>query len=92
MFAHREQWGMKTVTFLRSARKALFALPPPVQAAITAKLDAYAADPRSVAGSVSKLVGFPHLRMRVGDYRVIFDDKTLQVLVIEIDHRKDIYR
>ncbi len=44
---------------------------------------------------VKKLVGGTgELRIRVGDYRVIYtvDDGVLLVLVLEIGPRKDIYR
>ena len=42
---------------------------------------------------VKKLVGSPHFRLRVGDYRVILDIKPdkLIIFVIEAGHRKDIY-
>ena len=46
------------------------------------------------AGCV-KLVGYDiEYRIRVGDYRVIYQihDSVLVILVIEIGHRKDIYR
>jgi mRNA interferase RelE/StbE len=43
---------------------------------------------------VKKLVESPYYRLRVGDYRVIMDikDNKLRILVIEIDHRKKIYK
>jgi mRNA interferase RelE/StbE len=43
---------------------------------------------------VKKLVSSPYFRLRVGDYRVIMDikDNELRILVIEIDHRKKIYK
>jgi mRNA interferase RelE/StbE len=43
---------------------------------------------------VTKLVGDPGYRLRVGDYRVIMDiDKQkLHILVIKIGHRKNIYQ
>jgi mRNA interferase RelE/StbE len=31
-------------------------------------------------------------RFRVGDYRVIFDLETTDIVVLRIGHRKDIYR
>jgi len=42
---------------------------------------------------VTKLVGDPGYRLRIGDYRVIMDiDKEqLLLLVIKIGHRKNIY-
>jgi len=43
---------------------------------------------------VTKLVGDPGYRLRVGDYRVIMDiDKEkLHILIIKIGHRKNIYQ
>jgi len=42
---------------------------------------------------VTKLVGDPSYKLRVGDYRIIMDidSKKLQVLVLKIGHRKNIY-
>lgn len=42
---------------------------------------------------VTKLVGDPGYKLRVGDYRIIMDidSKKLQVLVLKIGHRKNIY-
>ena len=42
---------------------------------------------------VTKLVGDTGYKLRVGDYRVIMDidSKKLQVLVLKIGHRKNIY-
>ena len=42
-----------------------------------------------------KLVGSDHTcRLRIGDYRVVYDihDDTLIVLVVRIRHRRDVYR
>jgi mRNA interferase RelE/StbE len=43
---------------------------------------------------VTKLIGDPGYRLRVGDYRVIIDiDKEkLHILIIKIGHRKNIYK
>jgi mRNA interferase RelE/StbE len=43
---------------------------------------------------VTKLVGDPGYRLRVGDYRVILDidEGNLFILVINIGHRKKIYK
>ena len=42
---------------------------------------------------VTKLVGDPGYKLRVGDYRIIMDidSKKLQVLVLKTGHRKNIY-
>ena len=41
-----------------------------------------------------KLKGRPGYRIRVGDYRIIYEieDNILRVIVIDLGHRKDIYR
>ena len=31
-------------------------------------------------------------RFRIGDYRVIFDTKDKQIIILKIGHRKEIYR
>lgn len=43
---------------------------------------------------VTKMVGDPYFRLRVGDYRVIFDiqNDILRILVLKAGHRKNIYR
>ncbi|MGM5483375.1 MAG: type II toxin-antitoxin system RelE family toxin [Nanobdellota archaeon] len=43
---------------------------------------------------VKKLVGSKYFRLRVGDYRVIMDiiDNKLIIHVVEVGHRKNIYK
>ena len=43
---------------------------------------------------VTKLVGDPGYKLRVGDYRVIMDinKNKLMILVLKIGHRKSIYK
>lgn len=60
---------------------------------IEARIEALATDPNP-PGSV-KLVGRRDLhRIRVGNYRVIYQiqDEVLIILIVEVGHRKDIYR
>ncbi len=42
---------------------------------------------------VTKLVGDPGYKLRVGDYRVIMDidKKILKILILKVGHRKNIY-
>ena len=48
-------------------------------------------DPRLLGGP---LVGVPYWRYRMGDYRILTEirDDMLLVLVVEVDHRSEIYR
>lgn len=67
----------------------------PARAAILAKIEQYAAGPASLANNVKALRGSNQLRLRVGDYRVLFSidaDGTLTVMLVEaIRHRREAY-
>ena len=43
---------------------------------------------------VTKMVGDPYFRLRVGDYRVIFDiqNDMLRILILKVGHRKKVYK
>jgi mRNA interferase RelE/StbE len=43
---------------------------------------------------LERLVNHPYYKLRIGDYRVIVDiiDKDLIILVIEVGHRRNIYK
>lgn len=76
-----------------SARKALAALPLPAQRRVQTKIDGLATNPRPTG--VKQLKGPERfLRVRVGDYRIIYQvlERVLVVLVIRIAHRRDAYR
>ena len=81
------------VTFARSARKELEALNRPLLARVLNRIEALAREPRPTG--CRKLVGQGDLwRIRVGDYRVIYeiDDVTQTVDISTIRHRSDAYR
>ena len=44
------------------------------------------------AGDVKKLKGQPYYRLRVGDFRVIFDREGSVILVVKIDNRGQVYK
>jgi mRNA interferase RelE/StbE len=75
------------------ARRALRQLDPTAQQAITAAIDALAADPRP-PGAVPIKGHRPYLRVRVGDYRIIYaiDETTRAVRVAVVGHRREVYR
>ena len=75
------------------ARKALGAIDRPIRRRIIAKIEALATDPRP-AGAIMLKGRHWDWRVRVGDWRIIYTvaDAVLVVLVIEVDHRREIYR
>lgn len=84
--------GKYQVTVLKRARKALASLPPQVRQRLMQSIDNLAQDPRP-AGCL-KMTGVNSWRIRVGDYRILYDieDSVLTVLVVDLGHRRDIYR
>ena len=81
-----------TVKIEREAEKVLEKLDAQLQKRIVNKLRQLESNPRE-QGAI-KLTGAPKWRIRVGDYRIIYDiqDSVLIVTVIKIGHRRDIYR
>ena len=76
----------------RRAQKQLAKIPEPDRGRIIAAVRELAEEPRPEG--VKKLTGREAWRIRVGNYRIIYDihDEKLAVLVIAIGHRRDIYR
>lgn len=82
-----------TIALKASVAKALAALPRRDQVRVRDKIDALAIEPRPHRAKA--LRGDPGLlRLRVGDYRVIYtvEDNVLLVLVVRIAHRREAYR
>lgn len=76
----------------KSVRKELDRLPNDVAQKILTRLAGLETNPRPA--DVKKLKGRDAWRIRVGDYRVIYEihDRVLQILLITVGHRRDIYR
>lgn len=80
------------VRFSTSAEKDLTKLDGQIARRIAARIALLAADPRP--HGLRALTGYPgYLRIRVGDYRVVYtvEDDVLVVLVVALGHRRDIY-
>jgi mRNA interferase RelE/StbE len=80
-----------SVLFTPLAETQLKKLDKPIQERIVSALDRIRIRPEHF---VEKLVGEPGFKFRVGDHRVILDilNKELIVLVLEIGHRRNIYK
>jgi len=75
-----------------SARKEFLALPPNIAKKIATSLQMLGDNPRSHQSI--KLSGTEAYRLRVGDYRILYeiDDSTRSVTVLRIKHRREAYR
>lgn len=82
-----------TIEFLPTAVRALAALPKAIQKRIARRIDALAHNPRPPGVKVLR-GGEGFLRLRVGDYRVIYriEERRLVILVVKIGHRREVYR
>lgn len=80
---------MKTIVLAPMAARSLDRIAEPSRTALVEALSSYAlgkpADTKSMAGT-------PTVRMRVGDYRIIFDETPTMITVLALGHRRDIYR
>ena len=82
---------MYQVVIEKQAQKQLAKIPPPDYTKIVAALKDLANDPRPFG--YKKLKGRPGYRIRVGDYRIIYQvrDNVLTVFVLIIGHRREVY-
>ncbi|HEY8175832.1 MAG TPA: type II toxin-antitoxin system RelE/ParE family toxin [Gemmatimonadaceae bacterium] len=82
-----------TVSFTASAAKDIRALDEDMRRRVGRAIDALADNPRP--SGVEKLKGDDNVyRVRVGDYRILYQiaDRQLIVLVIRVRHRREAYR
>lgn len=76
---------MKTIIFTSAAAKDLDDLPPDAREMVVTALAAYAIDGR---GDVKQLKGRDGFWLRIGRYRVIFDEDQQTILAIYIGKRE----
>jgi mRNA interferase RelE/StbE len=81
-----------SVTFSSRVEKTLLALPKEVQVRIIEQLHVLSQNPFP-AGS-KKLKGRDGYRVRVGNYRIIYevDTKGRLIVVVVVGHRKNVYQ
>jgi len=81
------------VTYAKAAARALRRLDRPVQRRLADAIDDLGDDPRP-HGTKALQGADGLLRIRVGDYRVVYavEDDQLVVLVVTLGHRREVYR
>lgn len=80
------------IRYAAAAAKALRKIDGIWRTRIEAKLLEYATAPDTLSNMVLRLVGDGRLRLRVGDYRIIFSEDGIVMVVEEVGHRREIYR
>ena len=79
---------MKQIEFTSAAVRQWRKLTASTRAQIDAKLIAFA---ESGVGDVKALKGAPAMRLRSGDWRVLFTVKANTITIHAVGHRRDVY-
>lgn len=81
---------MMSLEFKPRAEKDLSGLPKADQSRILQKIELLQ---HGLTGDIKRLTNFtPEYRLRVGDYRILFEIVESSIIVYRILHRRDAYR
>ncbi len=85
---------MYRILFAKQAQRSLQKAPKDTAASMRRKLELIAKDPYAQHSNVEKLQARPGYRLRVGDWRVIYEirNEELIILVLKIAPRGEVYR
>jgi mRNA interferase RelE/StbE len=85
---------MYALRLTKAAIKGLRAMPATDRARMKARLSAIARNPQAPQANIRALKGSDSYRVRVGEWRAVYDieHNVMTVTVIEIGHRREIYR
>ena len=83
---------MLNIAYSKQAIRFLRRMPANQAALIRQKITAYAENPSSLAAQVNKLQERDGYRLRVGKWRVIFDQDGNVLAILEIGPRGGVYR
>jgi len=82
------------INFTRQAAKSIRKIPKHTSDLIREKLEQLASDPFDKALDIVKLQNRPGYRMRVGNWRILYElqKENLIIIVLNIASRGDVYR
>lgn len=80
---------MRVVRYTRTAIKALKAMPAKDRNTIMRKMDSFAAGDLH---DITALKGSEFFRLRHGNWRAVFEMNEKEILVLDVAHRREIYR
>ena len=85
---------MYKIAYTTQAAKALLKMPRNIAQLIREKLEQVAVDPFATIPNAKKLQGRPGYRLRIGDWRVIYEINNDQVtiIVMKIAPRGEVYK
>jgi mRNA interferase RelE/StbE len=80
--------AVKSIRFTPAATRQWVKLSADVRRRIDARLTSFA---EKGVGDVKRLKGRLGARLRIGDWRVIFDETEDAIIVVAVGHRREIY-
>ena len=83
-----------SIYFTKQANKTFQKLPAAVSASIRQKIEGIAENPYLPHANVTKLQNRDGYRLRVGDWRIIYEvqQEKVVIIVLKIGLRKEVYR
>ncbi len=84
---------MYSIEFAPAAKRQFDKLPKDIQQRLAPRIEALASDPRP-SGCMKLSGGDSEYRIRIGDYRVVYDvsEQQLRILVLKVGDRNGVYR
>jgi mRNA interferase RelE/StbE len=81
------------IEYSRGAQKTLVRMQANMARLIRSKIEQLAVDPFAANNNVKRLRGMDAFRLRVGDWRVVYElhHRTVVIFVIRIGHRSSVY-
>lgn len=85
---------MYKITYTTQAAKTLLKMPKNTALVIREKLEQLAQDPYAPHPNAEKLQERPGYRLRVGDWRIIYEinNEEVEIIVLKIAPRGEVYR
>jgi mRNA interferase RelE/StbE len=79
------------IRYSKAAARALLQMPRNTAKRVRNKIERYASDPKTLANNVKRLRGRKEMRLRVGDWRIIFREDGAVLAIIHIAPRGGAY-
>ena len=82
-----------TIAYTKTAVKSIQKITPQIRKRLRLKFEYFISleDPLSLAKALTRPADAQY-RYRIGNYRVLFDVEDRQIIILLVQHRKDIYR
>ncbi len=83
--------GARTIVYAPEAAREIDALDGTIRERVEAALRTLAVSPGALRNQIKRLNGYPALRLRVGDWRIIFKHGEHEIVVLAVAHRSEAY-